>query len=208
MINLNRRDKILLIILAVLAIVFLYVKLLILPSTDKISNINSQITNSKSQLQTLDYKKTQNIIIKKNIKKLQPKYDDANQQITVSRKDATITTEMNILCSKNNVKLTSLVFQEGVVYSQNSTTANTTNTNKSIPSGNLMQMGTTISITGNISDVIKFIHDLERTKRIDVINNVSITNSDNINKATIVTNYFYISGDDTGNASASTSSSK
>ncbi|WP_026882848.1 hypothetical protein [Clostridium akagii] len=208
MINLNRRDKILLIILAVLAVLFLYAKLLIIPSTDKISNINSQISSNEAQIVTLDYKKDQNTIIKRNIKNLQPKYDDAKNQITISRKDGNITTDISRLCSNHNVKLTSLVFQEGVVYSQNVTGKNVANPNKSVPNGNLMEMGTTITITGSISDVIKFIDDLEHTKRIDVINNVSINNSDNTNKASIVANYFYISGEDTGSASDSTSSTK
>lgn len=206
--NLNRRDKLLFIILAVLAIVFLYVKLFIFPSTDKISSINSQINNDKSQLATLDFKKTQNIIIKKNIKKLQPKYDNAAQEITVSRKDTTISTEVNALCSKHNVKLTSLAFQEGVVYSKNSTAQNITDPNKAIPDGNLMEMGTAISVTGNVPDMISFINDLEQTKRIDDINDVSITSSDNTNKASISTNYFYISGEDNESVLDSTNSGK
>jgi Tfp pilus assembly protein PilO len=206
MMDISRRDKVLLIILAVLALMFLYSKLLLLPSIDEISNINSQINSSKSQLDTLAFKERQNAIIQKNIKKLQTKYDNATQEITVSRKDTTITSEINSLCNNHNVRLTDLTFQEGVVFSGKSTVPNTLNQNRAIPDGKLMEMGTSVSITGNISDIINFIDDLEHTNRIDVIDNVEITNSNNTKKATIETNYFYISGEDNDKALDSTSS--
>lgn len=193
----SQRDKVLLAILAVLAVGFLYFKLLILPGMNEISTVNAEIENNKQKLEDLQYKKTQNTIIKNTITKLQGKYDAAKNAVTIDPKDADISSGLFSAAAKNNVKLTAVTYSPGVEYTDANKNTNTasSNANAKIPSGRLMRMDASINIAGNISDIIKFVKDLENTERIDAIGNVSINKDNNSNKAAITTSYFYFTGD-------------
>lgn len=194
----SRRDKVLLAVLAVLAVGFLYFKLLILPGVNEISSVNTEIESNKQKLEDLQYKKTQNVIIKNNISKLQGKYDEAKNAVTIDTKDADITDSLYSLSAKNNVKITAITYSPGVEYSNNTannTNAASTNQNTKDPGGKLMRMDASLAVSGNLTDIIKFMDNLQNSERIDIINNVSINKDSNSNKATINTSYFYITAE-------------
>lgn len=204
----SKRDKILLAVLAVLAVGFLYFKLLVLPGINEISSVNESIESNKQKLEDLQYKKTQNIVIKNNIKKLQVNYDEAKNAITVEPKDSDITSNLYSLAAKNNVKLTTVTYPAGVQYSvdNKNTSGASSNADTKIPSGKLMRMDTSLNISGNnISDILKFVQELENSERVNIIGNLSINKSDNANTANITTSYFYFTGDSPQQTSQSNS---
>lgn len=197
--NLTKRDKVLLVILLVLVVSFLYLRFLITPSIEKISNVKADIETNKGKLDTLDNKKIQNQAIRNKLKNLIGKYEDAKLAIPTGVKDAEIVTSISKICSKDNIQLSSLSFSNGVIYSNsnNNTAASSSKTNAQAASGQLMSTEASISITGNLTNIISFIDDFEHTDRIGIISTVSFSQSDNSFKASITANYFYFQGLDT-----------
>lgn len=206
---LTKRDKILLGLLIVILIFFVYFKLLLLPSLNSISDIKSSINTNQVKLSDLESKKTESTAIKNYLAKNLQKYETAKNEITTDLDDRDIVSELSKVCAQDNIKLTNLTFSTGSIYANSNTTSSTssnsntgseTSSNNKISKGQLMTAEASISVSGGLSDIIKFIDNLEHTDRIAIISMVSLSQSDGTIKASITANYFYFQGKDQNTA--------
>lgn len=189
---LTKRDKVLLIILAVIIVILLYFKVLISPTLQIISSTKTEIQNNTDKLSGLENKKSQNVLLKKNIEKLKVKYNDEKNSIAEGTKDGNITISLQELCSKNKLKLSNVNYVQGVEYSGNTNSAASAQKNINVAVGTIMKMETTIIVNGSLKDINNFVADLEHTDRLNLISNIAISKTSDVYNATINTSYFYV----------------
>lgn len=188
--KLSHKEKILLLILAIMSVFFLYYNYLIIPTIDKLTPLEAEVETLK--IQTLNYENIENkIIIKeKEYNELKDKYDESAKALPKIDKYPELSKSLNDLANKNTVTLQSITMEKGQVYQQGD---NSTETNASSGSnkGGLSTQKVTLSLKGDFSNILNLVNDLENGSRICEINSINSTKE----SSTIDLTFYYAPGD-------------
>ncbi|WP_326511757.1 type 4a pilus biogenesis protein PilO [Clostridium intestinale] len=188
--KLSHKEKILLLIVAIMSVFFVYYNYLIIPTMDKLAPLETEVEALRNK--TLNYENIENkIIIKeKEYNELKDKYNESARALPKIDKYPELSKDLNDLANKNTVTLQSIAMEKGQVYQQGDTSKDA-----SIPStsnkGGLSTQKVTLSLRGDFSNILNLVNDLENGSRICEINSITSTKE----SSTINLTFYYAPGD-------------
>lgn len=144
-----------------------------------------------------------------NLAKLQEKYETAAKALPKSARNPEVTYDIKALADSNTVTINSLTIGSGTEYKHQTNNAqnennSSTNTKANSPgnavNGKLMNLPVTVNISGDYVNMMKFIGDIEKDKRIAEVNNINfvVANTGAL-QGTISVNYYYADYSNTEN---------
>ncbi|SHI91194.1 type 4a pilus biogenesis protein PilO [Clostridium intestinale] len=188
--KLSHKEKILLLIVAIMSVFFVYYNYLIIPTMDKLAPLETEVETLRNK--TLNYENIENkIIIKeKEYNELKDKYNESARVLPKIDKYPELSKELNDLANKNTVTLQSIAMEKGQVYQQGDTSkdASTPSTSNK---GGLSTQKVTLSLKGDFSNILNLVNDLENGSRICEINSITSTKE----SSTINLTFYYAPGD-------------
>jgi Tfp pilus assembly protein PilO len=188
--KLSHKEKILLLIVAIMSVFFVYYNYLIIPTIDKLAPLETEVEALRNK--TLNYENIENkIIIKeKEYNELKDKYDESAKALPKIDKYPELSKSLNDLANKNTVTLQSIAMEKGQVYQQGDTSkdASTPSTSNK---GGLSTQKVTLSLRGDFSNILNLVNDLENGSRICEINSITSTKE----SSTINLTFYYAPGD-------------
>lgn len=188
--KLSHKEKILLLIVAIMSVFFVYYNYLIIPTMDKLAPLETEVEALRNK--TLNYENIENkIIIKeKEYNELKDKYNESARALPKIDKYPELSKELNDLANKNTVTLQSIAMEKGQVYQQGDTSkdASTPSTSNK---GGLSTQKVTLSLKGDFSNILNLINDLENGSRICEINSITSAKE----SSTINLTFYYAPGD-------------
>ncbi|WP_315114857.1 type 4a pilus biogenesis protein PilO [Clostridium intestinale] len=188
--KLSHKEKILLLIVAIMSVFFVYYNYLIIPTMDKLAPLETEVEALKNK--TLNYENIENkIIIKeKEYNELKDKYNESARALPKIDKYPELSKDLNDLANKNTVTLQSIAMEKGQVYQQGDTSkdASTPSTSNK---GGLSTQKVTLSLSGDFSNILNLVNDLENGSRICEINSITSTKE----SSTINLTFYYAPGD-------------
>ncbi len=188
--KLSHKEKILLLIVAIMSVFFVYYNYLIIPTMDKLVPLETEVEALRNK--TLNYENIENkIIIKeKEYNELKDKYNESARALPKIDKYPELSKELNDLANKNTVTLQSIAMEKGQVYQQGDTSkdASTPSTSNK---GGLSTQKVTLSLKGDFSNILNLVNDLENGSRICEINSITATKE----SSTINLTFYYAPGD-------------
>lgn len=188
--KLSHKEKILLLIVAIMSVFFVYYNYLIIPTMDKLAPLETEVEALRNK--TLNYENIENkIIIKeKEYNELKDKYNESARALPKIDKYPELSKDLNDLANKNTVTLQSIAMEKGQVYQQGDTSkdASTPSTSNK---GGLSTQKVTISLKGDFSNILNLVNDLENGSRICEINSITSTKE----SSTINLTFYYAPGD-------------
>jgi len=188
--KLSHKEKILLLIVAIMSVFFVYYNYLIIPTIDKLTPLETEVEFLR--IQTLNYENIENkIIIKeKEYNELKDKYNESARALPKIDKYPELSKDLNDLANKNTVTLQSIAMEKGQVYQQGDTSkdASTPSTSNK---GGLSTQKVTLSLKGDFSNILNLVNDLENGSRICEINSITSTKE----SSTINLTFYYAPGD-------------
>lgn len=188
--KLSHKEKILLLIVAIMSVFFVYYNYLIIPTMDKLAPLETEVEALRNK--TLNYENIENkIIIKeKEYNELKDKYNESARALPKIDKYPELSKELNDLANKNTVTLQSIAMEKGQVYQQGDTSkdASTPSTSNK---GGLSTQKVTLSLRGDFSNILNLVNDLENGSRICEINSITSTKE----SSTINLTFYYAPGD-------------
>lgn len=197
--NITKREKILLGLLIGFIVLFGYNKFLLSPTLNEVSEVRLDRTNKEEKLFALKNMKQENKRLKSIINKTEDEYKKAEKAVPIDQKEPQIENSVSIACGENNVGLENITFKNSKIYkdstsdSTKTTTTKSNGTSKSVP-GQFRVLPTTMSISGNYQNCIKFLKSLESNERICNVENISITSKTEAGvKMNLDVNYYFTS---------------
>lgn len=188
--KLSHKEKILLLIVAIMSVFFVYYNYLIIPTMDKLAPLETEVETLRNK--TLNYENIENkIIIKeKEYNELKDKYNESARALPKIDKYPELSKDLNDLANKNTVTLQSIAMEKGQVYQQGDTSkdASTPSTSNK---GGLSTQKVTLSLKGDFSNILNLVNDLENGSRICEINSITSTKE----SSTINLTFYYAPGD-------------
>lgn len=188
--KLSHKEKILLLIVAIMSVFFVYYNYLIIPTMDKLAPLETEVEALRNK--TLNYENIENkIIIKeKEYNELKDKYNESARALPKIDKYPELSKDLNDLANKNTVTLQSIAMEKGQVYQQGDTSkdASTPSTSNK---GGLSTQKVTLSLRGDFSNILNLVNDLENGSRICEINSITSTKE----SSTINLTFYYAPGD-------------
>jgi len=188
--KLSHKEKILLLIVAIMSVFFVYYNYLIIPTMDKLAPLETEVEALRNK--TLNYENIENkIIIKqKEYNELKDKYNESARALPKIDKYPELSKDLNDLANKNTVTLQSIAMEKGQVYQQGDTSkdASTPSTSNK---GGLSTQKVTLSLKGDFSNILNLVNDLENGSRICEINSIPSTKE----RSTINLTFYYAPGD-------------
>lgn len=188
--KLSHKEKILLLIVAIMSVFFVYYNYLIIPTMDKLAPLETEVEGLRNK--TLNYENIENkIIIKeKEYNELKDKYNESARALPKIDKYPELSKDLNDLANKNTVTLQSIAMEKGQVYQQGDTSkdASTPSTSNK---GGLSTQKVTLSLKGDFSNILNLVNDLENGSRICEINSITSTKE----SSTIDLTFYYAPGD-------------
>jgi Tfp pilus assembly protein PilO len=188
--KLSHKEKILLLIVAIMSVFFVYYNYLIIPTMDKLAPLETEVEALRNK--TLNYENIENkIIIKeKEYNELKDKYNESARALPKIDKYPELSKDLNDLANKNTVTLQSIAMEKGQVYQQGDTSkdASTPSTSNK---GGLSTQKVTLSLKGDFSNILNLVNDLENGSRICEINSITSTKE----SSTINLTFYYAPGD-------------
>lgn len=188
--KLSHKEKILLLIVAIMSVFFVYYNYLIIPTIDKLAPLETEVEALRNK--TLNYENIENkIIIKeKEYNELKDKYNESARALPKIDKYPELSKDLNDLANKNTVTLQSIAMEKGQVYQQGDTSkdASTPSTSNK---GGLSTQKVTLSLKGDFSNILNLVNDLENGSRICEINSITSTKE----SSTINLTFYYAPGD-------------
>lgn len=185
--KLSNKDKIILVGIIVLFVLYGYYALLLNPLMSKISNVNSEITTANEKVAEIQDAKVKNAQYEKQINDLKTKYEDAVKSVPENLRDPEIALDINTLAQKANVNLNTLNFAKATELGNSA--QGIKNTEKVYTSG------ISISIDGSYQNVMKFVKSLEDDSRLTYVNSTTLSSNQKSGNsgvtASISTSYFY-----------------
>ena len=204
--NLAKREKILIIIGAVLIVAYGYYAIFFGPALTQIKEEKSAIEIKNKQYEDILKLKASNATNKTKLEAAKKKYDEAVTKLPTSVRDPQISNDLNVLATKNNLTMASIGFGNDTDYVEKvsgnktgaATTASTTTqatTQKTASSNQKLKfVAVNLVLNGDGNQVIKFIKNVEEDTRIAEVENVNITaksETKNIVQASMTINYYY-----------------
>lgn len=188
--KLSHKEKILLLIVAIMSVFFVYYNYLIIPTMDKLAPLETEVEALRNK--TLNYENIENkIIIKeKEYNELKDKYNESARALPKIDKYPELSKDLNDLANKNTVTLQSIAMEKGQVYQQGDTSkdASTPSTSNK---GGLSTQKVILSLKGDFSNILNLVNDLENGSRICEINSITSTKE----SSTINLTFYYAPGD-------------
>ncbi|MBU3110250.1 hypothetical protein [Clostridium lacusfryxellense] len=208
--NLSKREKLLVIVGAILIILYPYYNLFLKPISQKIKIVNQSISDKKIEYNSIEKLKVSNVTNTKKVEGLKIKYDEAMKALPENERNPEISYSINTFATQNNISIVSVAFGQSANYSAISSTNNTstatsnttTNTKEldiSIESSKprLMFVPVTVSIGGDYLSTLNFINNIEGDSRLAEVVNISILSTQEQGKelqSSIVLNYYSTEG--------------
>ncbi|QLY79344.1 type 4a pilus biogenesis protein PilO [Clostridium intestinale] len=188
--KLSHKEKILLLIVAIMSVFFIYYNYLIIPTMDKLAPLETEVEALRNK--TLNYENIENkIIIKeKEYNELKDKYNESARALPKIDKYPELSKELNDLANKNTVTLQSIAMEKGQVYQQGDASKDTSTPSTS-NKGGLSTQKVTLSLKGDFSNILNLVNDLENGSRICEINSITSTKE----SSTINLTFYYAPGD-------------
>ena len=199
--SLEKREKFLLIILAVLLIGYVYTSFFLSPIMKKISEKNASINAKSIALLDIDKLKTENKINKAKLEKIKLKYNESLKELPNGERNPEIPYELKKAADSNNTSIISIEFGKEMQYSKaDSKTAgeNTAASKKNNNEDLLMVLPVKLQVNGDYKALINFINAVEKGKRIAEIQDIKLSKStDKSNSITgdISLKYYYINSE-------------
>lgn len=188
--KLSHKEKILLLIVAIMSVFFVYYNYLIIPTMDKLAPLETEVEALRNK--TLNYENIENkIIIKeKEYNELKDKYNESARALPKIDKYPELSKDLNDLANKNTVTLQSIAMEKGQVYQQGDTSKDAS-TPSTANKGGLSTQKVTLSLKGDFSNILNLVNDLENGSRICEINSITSTKE----SSTINLTFYYAPGD-------------
>lgn len=183
--KLSHKEKILLLIVGILAVFFVYYNYFILPTTDKLALLESEVETLRNQ--NLSYENIEgNIVIKeKEYNELKNRYDESAKALPKVDRYPELSKDLNELVNKNSILLANITMLKGQVYQQEQNPQEITTTEA------LNTQQVTLSLRGQFTSILNFVNDLENGVRVCEINSISALKDD----TTIQVTFYYAPGD-------------
>lgn len=183
--KLSHKEKILLLIVGILAVFFVYYNYFILPTTDKLALLESEVETLRNQ--NLSYENIEgNIVIKeKEYNELKNRYDESAKALPKVDRYPELSKDLNELVNKNSIQLANITMLKGQVYQQEQNPQEITTTEA------LNTQQVTLSLRGQFTSILNFVNDLENGVRVCEINSISALKDD----TTIQVTFYYAPGD-------------
>ncbi|ERK32256.1 type 4a pilus biogenesis protein PilO [Clostridium intestinale] len=183
--KLSHKEKILLLTVGILAVFFVYYNYFILPTTDKLTLLESEVETLRNQ--NLSYENIEgNIVIKeKEYNELKNRYDESAKALPKVDRYPELSKDLNELVNKNSILLANITMLKGQVYQQEQNPQEITTTEA------LNTQQVTLSLRGQFTSILNFVNDLENGVRVCEINSISSLKDD----TTIQVTFYYAPGD-------------
>lgn len=183
--KLSHKEKILLLTVGILAVFFVYYNYFILPTTDKLALLESEVETLRNQ--NLSYENIEgNIVIKeKEYNELKNRYDESAKALPKVDRYPELSKDLNELVTKNSILLANITMLKGQVYQQEQNPQEITTTEA------LNTQQVTLSLRGQFTSILNFVNDLENGVRVCEINSISALKDD----TTIQVTFYYAPGD-------------
>lgn len=183
--KLSHKEKILLLTVGILAVFFVYYNYFILPTTDKLALLESEVETLRNQ--NLSYENIEgNIVIKeKEYNELKNRYDESAKALPKVDRYPELSKDLNELVNKNSILLANITMLKGQVYQQEQNPQEITTTEA------LNTQQVTLSLRGQFTSILNFVNDLENGVRVCEINSISALKDD----TTIQVTFYYAPGD-------------
>lgn len=187
--SITKREKYLIIFLAIAFVLFTYSRFFLLPVLDDIKASQQKIENDKTQVSELQIMKTSNITLRKNLTQVKVKYTDALKQLPVFEKDPEIAYNVKAMADKSDVKLNSITLADSTLFV--SKAADQAATADAAPNGeNIYSVPVSINAEGSsYADIMNFIASIEMDSRIAEINTLNIVKQQDIS---LTMNFTYL----------------
>lgn len=198
--SLSKRDKTILIALAVILIIVCYVELFLIPMTDKISQISQDTKDINMKLGKMSVTAEKYNENKKIKEDLDSKVEDASDELPGIAKEPEITYDLKKQADKAGVTIASVSFSPASDFDPLTLTKpgeKVTMTKFKIPQGKLMNMPANVVYSGTYSAVLNFINNVESDKRIAEVQNLNISSSGQSKlQISMGINYYYLNKND------------
>ena len=102
--NLSKREKLLVIVGAILIILYPYYNLFLKPISQKIKIVNQSISDKKIEYNSIEKLKVSNIVNTKKVEELKIKYDEAMKALPENERNPEISYSLNTFATQNNIK--------------------------------------------------------------------------------------------------------
>lgn len=183
--KLSHKEKILLLTVGILAVFFVYYNYFILPTTDKLALLESEVETLRNQ--NLSYENIEgNIVIKeKEYNELKNRYDESAKALPKVDRYPELSKDLNELVTKNSILLANITMLKGQVYQQEQNPQEITTTEA------LNTQQVTLSLRGQFTSILNFVNDLENGVRVCEINSINALKDD----TTIQVTFYYAPGD-------------
>lgn len=199
--SLEKREKLLLIILALLITGYVYTSFFLNPIMKKISEKNVSINEKSSAMLDIEKLKIENKINKAKLEKIKLQYDESLKELPNGERNPEISYELKKTADANNISISTIAFGKEVQYLQAG--LKTAGENKAVSKKNnsdnlLMVLPVTLQVNGDYKALINFISDVEKGKRIAEIQDIKLTkNTDKSNSVTgdISLKYYYVNSE-------------
>jgi len=176
--NSSKRERLLVIVLSILIIVYPYYNLFLKPISQKILIVNQSISEKQQQYDSIEKLKLTNVVNEKKLENIKIKYALAIVSLPDNSRSPEITYRLNRFVTQNSINLISVTFGQNVKYSK----------------GKLMVLPVTVIINGDYLSTLNFISNIEGDSRIAEIVDINMSSSQGVNasiQSTIILNYYY-----------------
>jgi type IV pilus assembly protein PilO len=208
--NLSRREKYLIVIIGVLAIIYVYYSFFLSPVINKIKIEKSTVDSYNVQLKNINGMKASNMKLINELDDLKEKNNKNSIALPNFEKNPEITYKLKTMADTNNVNISNVNMSQPITYSQSSSNTSNNSTNSSQQSntnnssnsnsvvvtaklGSLLSIPVSITINGDYDGIMNFISSIEKDERLSIMNTVSLDSQSSNGITTIITlDYFYI----------------
>lgn len=202
--SLAKREKILIIIVAGLILMYVYVTFFLNPLNIKIGNEKQLLTKKTEEYSSIEKLVSSNKSNNKKLDTIKKKFDESVKALPKNEKNPEIAYNLNTLASKSSVVINSVTFGQIADSSGNksATTNNNTNTitntnNVNSSSEKLMYVPVNVIVSGAYPSIVNYINNIEKDTRISEIESVSISSNatdKSVLQCTLVLNYYFTAG--------------
>lgn len=204
--NLSKREKYLMLVIGILAVIYVYYSFFLSSVIDNIKTEKSAVASYNKQLQNINEMKASNKKLIGELDALKEKNNKNSIALPNFEKDPEIAYKLKSIADTNKVNISNLSLFQPTTYSQSSSSNSSNNTNNSqsnntntsnntvnAKAGSLLSIPVSLSVNGEYDGIMKFISSIEKDERISVINTINLgSQGDSGITAAITLDYFYV----------------
>ncbi|MDF2502998.1 GspMb/PilO family protein [Clostridium sp.] len=216
--NLSKREKYLIVVIGVLAVIYVYYSFFLSTVINKIKAEKSMVNTYNVQLQNINEMKVSNKKLSNELDTLKEENNKNSMALPSSERDPEIVYNLKTVADANKVNISNVNMSQPTSYSQTSSNTSNSNTNNSqnnnansssnttvtAKPGSLLSIPVNLSVTGEYDGIVNFISSIEKDGRLSTINSINLgsqgtgaaggsqNSASNSITASIALNYFYI----------------